>query len=66
MSEAIRAALERELHGYEIRGLKDRAAQVRAQLAKLDPATGPVEVAVAGPEETRGKLAATRKTRTGR
>lgn len=42
MEEHMKAALERELAGYEHRGLKERAAQVRAVLAgKIETATEP-------------------------
>jgi hypothetical protein len=47
---SYRAALKRELAGYEAAGRTDRAAQVRAELARLGDAPETVDVPAA-PEQ---------------
>jgi hypothetical protein len=60
VSQNVKSLLE-ERRGYVARGLKDRIAQVDAQLARLgfvvedEPAAPAVETADAGPAETTAK-----------
>lgn len=58
MNQSYEKGLLEELRGYEQRGLKARAAAVRAELKRIGakvPSAGKVETTAAKPAETRRK-----------
>jgi hypothetical protein len=60
MSDAYIAALLEERRGYLVRGLKDRAAEVDAELARVGHKSAPVESADAPPAAERAVAPARR------